>query len=73
MDFPILDYRGADKDAEIVSLLTRVFIGEVYTDKSAQGMFAVAELRKRGEIMLALSSGELLGMIIFVPSASPAR
>jgi ribosomal protein S18 acetylase RimI-like enzyme len=73
MDFQILDYRGADKDAEIASLLTRVFVGEGYTDKSAQGMFAVAKLRKHGEIMLALSSGELWGMIIFVPPASPAR
>lgn len=75
MDFQILDYQSAKEDLEITSLLTRVFVGEGYTDKSdAEKMFAPAELQKRGEIMLARSSaGKLLGVIIFVLPPSPAR
>lgn len=73
MDFQVLDYQGAGRDGEIASLLSRVFVGEGYTNKSAEGMLAVSELRKRGGIMLALSSGRLAGMVIFVHPSSPAR
>jgi ribosomal protein S18 acetylase RimI-like enzyme len=75
VDFQILNYQGAKEDLEIVSLLTRVFVEEGYTDKSnADRMFAPAELQKRGEIMLARSpAGKLLGMVIFVLPTSPAR
>lgn len=76
MNFQIIDYQGTiEEDREITSLLTRVFVEEGYTDKlNAEKMFAPAEVRKRGEIMLARSPVEkkLLGMIIFVPSTSPA-
>lgn len=77
MDIEIISYGGtSEEDLEIVSLLTRVFVGEGYTDKSiAERIFVPAELRKRGEIMLARSStsGQLLGMIIFVVPTSSAR
>lgn len=73
MDFQVLDYRDAGRDAEITSLLSRVFVGEGYTDRSAEGMFAISELRKCGEIMVALLSGRLAGMVIFVHPFSPAR
>lgn len=75
MDFQIVDYRGtAEQDREIASLLAQVFVGEGYTDKSdAARMFAPAELIKRGEIMLAVSAGELVGMIILVLPTSLAR
>lgn len=71
-----MDYQGTiEEDEEITSLLTRVFVEEGYTDKSnAERMFVPAEVRNRGEIMLTRSPAEkkLLGMIIFVPSSSPA-
>jgi ribosomal protein S18 acetylase RimI-like enzyme len=76
VNFQILSYRGTSvEDMEIVSLLSRIFVGERYTDKSyAENIFVPAELRKRGEILLARSpAAKLLGMAIFVPSTSPAR
>lgn len=71
-----MNYKGTiEEDSEITSLLIRVFVGEGYTDKlNAERIFAPAELRKRGEIILAKSTvGKLLGMAIFVRSTSPAR
>ncbi|MEO9295960.1 MAG: GNAT family N-acetyltransferase [Nitrososphaera sp.] len=55
--------------------MTRVFVREGYTGRQdAERTFAISELRKRGEIILAaLSSGELAGMVIFVRPSSPAR
>jgi ribosomal protein S18 acetylase RimI-like enzyme len=76
VSFQILNYHGtAEEDLEITSLLARVFVGEGYTEKSsAEKIFALAELQKRGEIMLARSpTGKLLGMVIFVLPTSPAR
>gem|GEM_PF-738258 len=76
MNFQIVNYRGtAKEDAEIILLLTRVFVEVGYTDKSdAQRMFAPAELRKRGKIILSRSpAGPLLGMAICVPPSSQAR
>ncbi|MGI0018957.1 MAG: GNAT family N-acetyltransferase [Nitrososphaera sp.] len=75
MNFQIVHYHGTiEENREITSLLTRVFVEEGYTDKSnAERIFVPAEVRKRGEIMLARSpvQKKLLGMIIFVPSISP--
>jgi ribosomal protein S18 acetylase RimI-like enzyme len=71
----ISTYRGTtEEDREITSLLYHVYVEEAYTDKSyAEKIFVPAELRKRGEIILARSiAGKLLGMAIFVPSTSPA-
>jgi ribosomal protein S18 acetylase RimI-like enzyme len=64
-----------EEDAEIISLLTRVFVQEGYTSRQdAERMFTPAELRKRGNIILARSpAGSLFGMAIFVPSSSQAR
>ncbi len=76
MNFQILSYRGTiEEDREITSLLNHVYVKDGYTDKSyAEKIFVSAELRKRGEIILARSiAGKLLGMAIFVPSTSPAR
>jgi ribosomal protein S18 acetylase RimI-like enzyme len=76
MHFQILDYQGtSEEDSEITLLLTRVFVEEGFTDKSdAETMFTPTEVRRRGDIILAKSiAGKLLGMIIFVPSTSPAR
>ena len=76
MNFQILSYRGTiEEDREITSLLNHVYVKDGYTDKSyAEKIFVPAELRKRGEIILARSiAGKLLGMAIFVPSTSPAR
>jgi hypothetical protein len=75
VDFQIVDYQGtAEEDTEIISLLTRVFVEEGYTDKpDAERMFVPAELQKRGKIILARSSAGLVGMIICVPSSSQAR
>jgi ribosomal protein S18 acetylase RimI-like enzyme len=73
--FQILSYRGTiEEDREITSLLNHVYVKDGYTDKSyAEKIFVPAELRKRGEIILARSiAGKLLGMAIFVPSTSPA-
>lgn len=63
------------EDKEIISLLTRVYVNDGYTDKShADKMFVPAKLRERGDIILARSLiGELLGMIICVRPTSPAR
>lgn len=75
MNFQIVNYQGTlEEDREITSLLTSVFVGEGYTDKSeSEQMFVPAELRKRGEIILAKSpGGKILGMIIFVRSTSSA-
>ena len=72
----ICRYRGTiEEDREITSLLNHVYVKDGYTDKSyAEKIFVPAELRKRGEIILARSiAGKLLGMAIFVPSTSPAR
>ena len=57
MNFQIVNYQGTpDEDAAITLLLTRVFVEEGYTDKStASKMMASAELKKRGEILLARS------------------
>jgi len=74
--FQILSYRGTiGEDREIISLLNHVYVKDGYTDKSyAEKIFVPAELRKRGEIILARSIvGKLLGMAIFVPSTNPAR
>ena len=71
-----MNYKGTIKeDDEIISLLTRVFVEDGYTDKSeAQKKFASSELRKRGEMILARSpTGKLLGMIILVRPTSSAR
>ncbi len=76
MNFQIMDYQGTpEEDIEITSLLTSVFVGEGYTDKSyAKRIFASAQLRKRGEIILARSqTGKILGMIIYVRPTSLAR
>ena len=76
MNFRIMDYQGTiEEDKEITLLLDCVFVKEGYTSRlDAERMFAPAELRKRGEIMLARSAeGKLLGMIIFVRPTSPAR
>jgi len=74
VDFQIANYRSAAENAEIISLLTRVYVKEGYTDKSDAAMFMPAELQKRGKIMLARSpAGSLLGMIICVLPSSPAR
>jgi GNAT superfamily N-acetyltransferase len=76
VNFQILSYRGTiEEDREITSLLNHVYVKDGYIDKSyAEKIFVPAELRKRGEIMLARSiAGKLLGMAIFVPSTSPAR
>ncbi len=76
MNFQIRSYRGTtEEDSEITSLLNRVFVKEGYTDKLlAKKLFVPAELRKRGEIILARSSaGKLLSMAIVVHSTSLAR
>ncbi len=76
MNFQILSYHGTiEEDREITSLLNHVYVKDGYTDKSyAEKIFVPAELRKRGEIILARSiAGKLLGMSIFVPPTSPAR
>lgn len=76
MSFQITNYQGTpEEDIEITLLLTHVFVGGGYTDKSyAERIFTSAEVQKRGEIILARSPvRKLLGMIIFVPSTSPAR
>ena len=75
MNFQILSYRGTiEEDREITNLLNHVYVEEGYTDKSyAEKIFVPAELRKRGDIILARSiAGKLLGVVIFVPSTSPA-
>ncbi len=74
MTFQITVYQGTiTEDAEIISLLNSVFVGEDYTDKSsAEKMFIISEIQKRGEIILARSNTKLVGMIIFVPNTSPA-
>jgi ribosomal protein S18 acetylase RimI-like enzyme len=75
MDFRILNYGGtAKEDREITALLDRVFVQDGYTEKSYAGKFFISsELRKRGDIKLAMSSsGHLLGMAVFVPPTSPA-
>ena len=76
MTIQIMNYQGTIKeDGEIISLLTRVFVEEGYTKKSnAKRIFVSAELRKRGEIILARSSlGKLVGMVICVLPTSSAR
>lgn len=75
MDFQIKSYQGTlDEDKEITCLLETVFVNDGYTDRSrAKKMFVSGELQKRGEIILARSStGDLLGMIIYVRPTSPA-
>ena len=70
-----MNYQGTlEEDSEILSLLTRVFVEEGYTNKSrAKIIFAPDEVRKRGDIILAKSpTGKLLGMIILARSTSPA-
>ena len=76
MSFQIVDYLNTvEEDKEVISLLTRVYVNDGYTDKSyADKMFVPAKLRERGDIILARSSiGELLGMVICVRPTSPAR
>lgn len=75
MTFQITRYLGTPKeDAEIISLLNDVFVGEGYTDKSnAEKMFVTSELQKRGEIILAKSSEKIIGMAIFVSNTSQVR
>ncbi len=76
MNFQIRSYRGTtEEDSEITSLLNRIFVKEGYTDKLlAKKLFVPAQLRKRGEIILARSpTGRLLGMAIVVHSTSLAR
>ena len=75
LNFQIVQYRNTpQEDAEIISLLTRVFVGEGYTDRLvAEKMFEPSELKKRGEIILARSGTSLVGMVIFVQHFNSAR
>ena len=75
MNYKIVNYQGTNKeDKEIVSLLTRVYVEDGYTEKSyAEKMFIPEKLRERGDMILARSSlDELLGMIICVHPTSSA-
>ncbi len=61
-------------DEEIKSFLHLTFVEEGYTDKSlAETLFDPKEVRKRGDIIFAVSSeNELLGMVICAFQPNPA-
>jgi ribosomal protein S18 acetylase RimI-like enzyme len=76
MNFQIEEYQGTpEEDLQVVSLLLMVYVDEGYTQKSfAQENFAPANLRKRGELILAKNqTGQVLGTVILVSPSSPAR
>ena len=61
-------------DGEITQLLTRVFVDGGYTEPAkAEHAFRPDALRKRGETLLAVAEGRLLGLVICANAASPAR
>jgi ribosomal protein S18 acetylase RimI-like enzyme len=72
----ISEYVGSsNEDVEITSFLTNVFVLEGYTELFiAQKSFRIAEIKKRGTIILARNAeGRLLGTIICVVSSSPYK
>jgi len=77
VNYNIVNYQGTNReDKEIVSLLTRVYVEDGYTEKAyAEKMFIPVKLRERGDIILARSSLDtLLGMIICVhPTSSTCQ
>lgn len=58
----------------VAELLMRVFVEAGYTERaSANRLTARAELRKRGDIILAKSlTGEVLGMVVCARPSSPS-
>lgn len=63
-------------DDELTNLLRCAFVDEGYTSPvRARELFAPAAVRARGTILVARDapSGELAGMIVLVPPASPGR
>jgi GNAT superfamily N-acetyltransferase len=64
--------RVSDQDLE--ELLKEVYVGGGFTEPSvAEALFCAAEVRARGEVLVARDhDGALLGMVITVLSGSPA-
>lgn len=62
-------------DAELEQLLTSVFIDGGFTDAARASMFEAGAVHARGEVlyMRDLESQSLMGVVVLVPPASPAR
>jgi ribosomal protein S18 acetylase RimI-like enzyme len=76
MKFQIIHLQdGGKKFEQVIDLLFSVFVGEGFTKReAAKRFFTVAELMKRGEILVAEDqSGEVLGIVTFVRPESSFR
>jgi ribosomal protein S18 acetylase RimI-like enzyme len=72
----IAEYRGtSEEDSGIQVLLDRVYVQEGFTEQSvAAQVFAPAEVKRRGQILLAITAtGDRVGMIICGSSQNPYR
>lgn len=76
MTLPVsVDRADSGRYPLIIELLFDVYVGGGYTDAEiARRMFVPSELRRRGEIFIALTAGaEIAGTVILAEPSSPSR
>ena len=65
---------SGEQDQQLTDLLLDVYVGGGFTERaSAENAFRVEAVRKRGEIFVAKSDGELLGTAVLVRSGNELR
>ena len=65
---------SGEQDRQLTDLLLDVYVGGGFTERAwAENAFRVEAVRKRGEIFVAQSDGELLGTAVLVRSGNELR